>query len=76
VEAELNHVREIRRPFFVIKDKNDSSIDPDGTLQREGDPMIYGEWDLSTKDNRQAAFESAAEELNKQIENAHRSRIS
>ena len=76
VKAEVDYVQQVlRRPFFIIKDKRDGPIDPEGTLEREGGPNIYGEWDLSTTDNRGIAFEHAAMELCEQIESLKRSKI-
>lgn len=76
VLAEVNHTRDVlRRPFFLIRDTTDGSVDLDGTLDRESGPRFFGEWDLSTPENREIAFEFAAEELRKQIEASEPSRI-
>lgn len=69
VLAEVNHTRDVlRRPFFLIRDTTDGSVDLGGTLDPEGGPRFFWEGNLSTPENRETAFELAAEELRRQIE--------
>jgi hypothetical protein len=73
VFSEIDHVyRHLRRPFFVIKDRNDGPLDRQSTLHWEFGPNYFKEWDLSIAEQRREAFIHARTTLMKRIEDMNK----
>jgi hypothetical protein len=73
VRIEIDHVhRHLKRPFYVIKGRHDGELDEGVTLGWEFESAHWGEFDLSTPEKRNEAFETAKIALTRQIEDMRR----
>jgi hypothetical protein len=73
VLKEIEHVRRLKRPFFVIKDATyDGPLDEGSALGWEYGDQHWGKWDLSNANNRTEAFKIASERLSEQIRDSAR----